>query len=98
MVRVMMETGKSQIYKNAFPDVLKSHRKQAKLTQEQLAEKANIAVRFVQHLEAGKHQPSISTFCELAYALNTSPDLLMLELVKALPKDFESNINHDYKD
>ncbi|NRB13250.1 MAG: helix-turn-helix transcriptional regulator [Rhizobiales bacterium] len=82
-----MESGKTEIYKDAFPIVLKSHRKLAKLTQEQLAEKANIAVRFVQHLEAGKYQPSISTFCELAYALNTSPDKFMLELVKALPND-----------
>ncbi|MBL1420499.1 MAG: helix-turn-helix transcriptional regulator [Alphaproteobacteria bacterium] len=81
----MMETGKTEIYKNAFPNVLKSHRKLAKLTQEQLAERANIAVRFVQHLEAGKNQPTISTFCELAYALNTSPDKFMFELVKALP-------------
>ena len=83
---MVVETGKTNIYREVFPNVLRTMRKQKKLTQEQLAERADIATRYVQHLEAGEHQPTISTFCDIAYAMGMSPDELMLEFVKKLPE------------
>jgi len=47
-----------------------------KLTQEQLAEKAEISHRYLQSIEAGKKQPSINVVVRLRYALGCSWDEL----------------------
>jgi len=39
---------------NRLPDFLKEKRKQAKLTQPELAEKAGVGLRFIRELEQGK--------------------------------------------
>ena len=57
-----MVSEKINIYREVFPSVLRTQRKLKKLTQEQLAERADIATRYVQHLEAGEHQPTHFSF------------------------------------
>lgn len=55
-------------------------RAQRELTQEQLAEAADIDVRHVQRIEAGKSNAQLDTLCVLAAALGTVPaELLALE-------------------
>ena len=45
-----------------------------KLTQERLAEKAEISHRYLQSIEAGKKQPRIDVVVRLRYALECSWD------------------------
>ena len=44
------------------------------LTQEKLAEKAEISLRYVQQLEAGQRNPSISTLVRLRKVMSCSYD------------------------
>lgn len=46
-------------------------------TQEVLADRANIAVRFLKDLEAGRKQASITTLFKLSHALEINPDQLI---------------------
>ena len=52
----------------------------AGLTQEKLAEKADISLRYVQQLEAGQRNPSIATLVRLRKALGCSYDDLFRSL------------------
>ncbi len=47
------------------------------LTQERLAEAAEIDVRHIQRIEAGDGNPRLNTICLLAVALNTTPGELI---------------------
>lgn len=63
--------------KEEFGRLLAESRKQKGLTQEQLAGDSNVGQRFLQELEQGKKQPSITTLFKLANTLGTTPaDLL----------------------
>lgn len=49
-------------------------RMSARLTQEKLAEKADISLRYVQQLEAGQRNPRISTLVRLKKVMGCSYD------------------------
>ena len=49
----------------------------ANLTQEQLAEKADISRRYVQMIEAGRYVPTIEVAARLRVALKTSWDIIL---------------------
>jgi transcriptional regulator with XRE-family HTH domain len=52
-------------------------RSRSGLTQEQLAEKADIHARYLQKLEAGAGHPSLSVLCQLKKALRCRWDELL---------------------
>ena len=56
---------------------VKQHRKLARMTQEQLAEKAGISFAFVGHIERGTRKASLDTVVKLANALKVSPEILL---------------------
>lgn len=60
-----------------FGQPLRQHRTENHLTQEQLAEAADTALRYIQELEAGAKQPTITTIFKLAEALGTTPQKLI---------------------
>jgi transcriptional regulator with XRE-family HTH domain len=60
-----------------FGKTLRRHRTEKHLTQEQLAEAADTALRYIQELEAGTKQPTITTLFKLAEALGTTPQKLI---------------------
>lgn len=78
-----------EIYRKTFPAVLRRKRSILKLTREQLAERADTAVRYIAHLEDGTRQPTLSTFCKLAYALEIDPAKFMKEFQDALPQSMK---------
>ncbi|MDR1452382.1 MAG: helix-turn-helix domain-containing protein [Candidatus Margulisbacteria bacterium] len=49
---------------------IKSFRKIAGLTQEKLADKAGLTLRYFQHIESGVGIPAIPTLIKIAQALN----------------------------
>ncbi|WP_288950785.1 helix-turn-helix transcriptional regulator [uncultured Paracoccus sp.] len=56
----------------AYARVLRRHRKNMDLSQEELAFRAGLSMRYISLLESGKHQPSLGTMKALADALDTS--------------------------
>ena len=61
----------------AFGAALRQQRELAGLTQEQLAERADVSARFVSFLETGKRQPSLSAIEVLSYALGVRMTFLV---------------------
>jgi transcriptional regulator with XRE-family HTH domain len=61
----------------AFGHVLRTLRKEAGLTQEQLSFEAGIERNFVSLIERGINQPTIRVLFKLAYALGTSPSTIL---------------------
>ena len=58
---------------------LKEARLKKKLTQEQLAEKADISAIYLSELERGEKSPSMTVFVNLVLALDISADYLLLD-------------------
>ncbi len=67
----------------AFASILRRERERAGLTQEDLAERADISVRFVSFLETGKRQPSLTALAALSRGLGLS----VAQLVSGLHGD-----------
>ena len=62
----------------AFALTLRKAREQAELTQEDLAERADVSVRFISFLETGKRQPSLSAIVAISAGLG----MKMSELIE----------------
>ena len=71
----------------AFPQRLTELRKQQRLTQQALADRADIHVPLLRRYEAGKTQPGLDGLRRIAVALNVSADLLLFEDDERGPSD-----------
>lgn len=60
-------------------------RRQKSWTQERLAEKAEIAPDYLCRIELGKKHPSLKTILQLASALDTTVDDLLIDVQKKMP-------------
>lgn len=70
----------------AFAAQLRDLRKEAGLSQEQLAHQAGVDRTFVGKLEHGKHQPSLAVVFALAHAVDKTPeDLIALVRQRTAP-------------
>jgi transcriptional regulator, cro/CI family len=72
------------ILSNLYPDLsynIRSLRKKSKLTQKELADKANISFRTIQNYENGLTPPSIKTIEKIASALGVSVERLISKYV-----------------
>ena len=72
----------------AFGRVLRQQRKQAQLTQEQLALMADLQRNYVSELERSQKQASVVTLFKLAAALRVPPH----EFVRLLSKELEQSL------
>lgn len=68
----------------AFGKVLRQKRKEAGLTQEQLAHDADVQRNYVSLIERGIHYPTIAVLFKLANALKCPPSELVSDLEKML--------------
>lgn len=71
----------------AFADRLAELRKQQGLTQQALADQADIHVTLLRRYEAGKTQPGLDALRRIAVALSVSADLLLFEENERGPSD-----------
>jgi transcriptional regulator with XRE-family HTH domain len=74
----------------AFGRALRQLRKEAKLTQEQLALEAEVQRKYVSLLELGQNQPTVTVIFKLASALKCAPSNLIRlteEILSANDKD-----------
>lgn len=65
---------------DAFARMVRKHRLSAGLSQEELAHRAGLSMRYVSLLESRKHQPSLATLNGLATALGMSLTALVSEI------------------
>ena len=70
----------------AFATALSGERERAALTQEELAERADVSARFISFLETGRRQPSLSTL----YALSKGLRISMQDLITAVERLHEA--------
>ena len=56
---------------------LRQRRRQLGMTQDALAQKSDLTLRFIQELEAGNKQPTLTTLFKLSAGLEISPDELI---------------------
>lgn len=72
--------------KKAFGATLVQLRKQAGKNRMDISRESGLDYRFMQDLESGKKQPSLTTILLLAAALEVSPDKLILPVWEAWNK------------
>lgn len=68
----------NQSFVTAFASVLRDARLGAGLTQEDLAERADVSVRFISFLETGRRQPSLSALVAVSQGLGIKTSALMI--------------------
>lgn len=79
---------------------IREHRRQAHLTQAELAERAGICQQFVGALERGIAIPSLTTILSLCHVLGLEPNALLLDAAQYDPEapcslhDLPSPLNH----
>lgn len=64
---------------DAFARVLRAHRMSAGISQEELAHRAGLSMRYISLLESRKHVPSLTTMQALAAALGLSLSSMIAE-------------------
>ncbi|TKH22865.1 helix-turn-helix transcriptional regulator [Bacillus wiedmannii] len=86
----------------SVPYNIKRYRKEKKMTQRELAEKANISRSYLGDIEGGRYNPSLDTLNTIAKALNVNINSLLtdsetntLELSPTLSKKEERDIAKD---
>lgn len=67
-----------------FGRILRSVRKEARLTQEQLALEAGVERNYVSLIERGINQPTVRVLFKLAQALGTAPSVLLEKVEQEL--------------
>ena len=65
---------------------IRDHRRQAQLTQAELAERAGVCQQYIGCLELGKGIPSLATVLSLCSALAVDPNSLLLGCAKENPE------------
>jgi transcriptional regulator with XRE-family HTH domain len=68
----------------AFGRILREQRDTAGLSQEALALSADVDRTFVSQIERGIRQPTLTTLCKLARALDIQPSTLVARMEKLL--------------
>ena len=79
-----METSETDKLREVFGEILRAKRLEQKLSQEELAGRAGIAMRYVSLLECNKRQPTISTLYVLSKALGISMTDFVSEIERQL--------------
>jgi len=64
---------------------IREARLKKKLTQEQLAEKADIGFYYIGEIERGQKLPSLTVFIQIVEALGVSADSILKDEISALP-------------
>ena len=62
---------------------IRIQRKRMNLTQEKVAERADIGTGYMSNIENGREKPSLACFAAIANALETTTDHLLMDNVKA---------------
>jgi transcriptional regulator with XRE-family HTH domain len=69
---------------NALGKILIKHRTLAKISQEELADRAGIHRTYVSQIERGLKSPTLSVLFQIARSLNTTASVLIAEVEQTL--------------
>ena len=75
----------NQTYEILFGKNIRTLRKKKKLTQEQLAELADVGFYYIGEIERGQKLPSLTVFVQIVEALGVSADSILKDELSALP-------------
>ena len=70
-----------KITRRFLPDIIRSYRHRAGLSQQQLADSVGVSKGFISALEGGRSAPSLDVLVQIADALNVSAGTLVDEMV-----------------
>lgn len=76
----------------AFADALREARLAAGMTQEDLAERADVSVRFISFLETGKRQPSLNAIAAVSAGLGMSMSSLVTSVEDRMTEDTKTRM------
>lgn len=76
---------------------IKSYRKQKKMTQVELAERANLSRSYLADIEGDRYNPSVDTLKTIAEALQIGTHLLLGEEETSIPSWATSKDKRDFK-
>lgn len=77
------------VFSKPFGELVRSRRRTLGMTQAQLAEKSTLSLRYVQYLEAGRGEPTLSTLYALAHAFDTRVVDLFADMPERLDTLFQ---------
>lgn len=83
----------NELLVTAFADALREARQTAGMTQEDLAERADVSVRFISFLETGKRQPSLSAIAAVSAGLGVSMSALVIAVERRIVADVHTAEN-----
>jgi transcriptional regulator with XRE-family HTH domain len=81
-----------QALQTIFGDVIRTLRKEKKVSQERLAADSDLQRTFISRLERGKTQPTLVTIFELSKALNVEPADIIIQVQRRWK---EGNARHE---
>ena len=79
----------NELLVTAFASALREARQTAGMTQEDLAERADVSVRFISFLETGKRQPSLSAIAAVSAGLGIAMSSLVVAVEDRLTADMQ---------
>lgn len=71
---------KNQALKKEFGQLVRQRRNELKITQNQLADRANISCTYLRDIEHGVHTPTWINWLKLCTELQISPDKFLKEI------------------
>ena len=69
-----------QQHRRLLGEAIRARRKKKRLSQERLAEKADLSTVFISRVERGKESPSVDSLVKIARALGVRPRELVRDL------------------
>ena len=67
-------------HRRLLGEAIRAKRKEASITQEKLAEKANLSTVFISRIERGRESPSVDSLLKIAQALGVRVRDLVMEI------------------
>ena len=80
---------KNQTLIDAFAETLRNRRQAARLSQEELATRADISTRFISFLETGRRQPTLSALLALSTGLGVTMSELACQAGNCIKRKYE---------
>lgn len=77
---------------------IRKRRKQLRLTQQQLAEMANLSDTNISHIERGATKLSLPSLISITNALNTTTDYLLMDVINNSESEFKKEFAELLKD
>ena len=82
-----------KIARRFMPDIIRRYRRQAELSQQQLADSVGVSKGFISALEGGRSVPNLDMLVQLADALGVQPGELVNSMVTEAEKKALKNLS-----